>query len=180
MGPVGIPEVYTEAKAAHDKAIKNSMRYILKAWKEFAEIFGREYNPVESYRTEDAEVLLVCMGSICETAMTAVDKMRNDGQKVGLLKIRLWRPFPGQAFRKAMGKAKILAVVDRCLSPGSVCSPVGTELRSLLYKIPGAPKIFDFVAGLGGRDVTVKRFEEIVERAPSAPAAVATGPALIP
>jgi pyruvate ferredoxin oxidoreductase alpha subunit len=81
------------------------------------------------------------------------------------LKIRLWRPFPGQAFRKAMGKAKILAVVDRCLSPGSVCSPVGTELRSLLYKIPGAPKIFDFVAGLGGRDVTVKRFEEIVERA---------------
>ncbi len=165
MGPVGIPEVYTEAKVAHDKAIKNSKRYILKAWKEFEEIFGRKYEPVESYRTEDAEVLLVGMGSICETAMTAVDEMRNQGQKVGLLKIRLWRPFPAQEFRKAVGKTKILAVIDRCLPPGAVCGPVGAELRSMFYKIPGSPKIFSFVAGLGGRDVTVSRFEEMVDKA---------------
>ncbi len=165
MGPVGIPEVYTEAKVAHDKAIKNSKRYILKAWKEFEEVFGRKYEPVETYRTEDAEVLLVGMGSICETAMTAVDKMRDQGQKVGLLKIRLWRPFPAQEFRKAVGKTKILAVIDRCLPPGAVCGPVGAELRSMFYKIPGAPKIFSFVAGLGGRDVTVSRFEEIVDKA---------------
>ncbi len=165
MGPVGIPEVYTEAKVAHDKAIKNSKRYILKAWEEFEEVFGRKYEPVETYRTEDAEVLLVGMGSICETAMTAVDKMRDQGQKVGLLKIRLWRPFPAQEFRKAVGKTKILAVIDRCLPPGAVCGPVGAELRSMFYKIPGSPKIFSFVAGLGGRDVTVSRFEEIVDKA---------------
>ena len=165
MGPVGIPEVYTEAKVAHDMAMKKAKRYILKAWDEFAEIFGRKYNPVESYRTEDAEILLVTMGSISETAMTAVDAMRDDGQKVGLLRIRLWRPFPSQEFRKAIGKAKVLAVVDRCLPPGAVCGPVGAEIRSLLYKIPGAPKIFSFVAGLGGRDVTVARFKEIVDKA---------------
>ena len=165
MGPVGIPEVYTEAKVAHDKAMKKAKRYILKAWNEFEEIFGRRYNPVESYRTEDAEVLLVTMGSISETAMTAVDAMRDAGQKVGLLRIRLWRPFPGQEFRKAVGKTKILAVIDRCLPPGALCGPVGAELRSLFYKIPGAPKIFSFVAGLGGRDVTVERFEEIVDKA---------------
>ncbi len=165
MGPVGIPEVYTEAKVAHDKAIKNAKRYILKAWKEFEEVFGRKYEPVETYRTEDAEVLLVGMGSICETAMTAVDEMRQQGQKVGLLKIRLWRPFPVQEFRKAVGKTKILAVIDRCLPPGAVCGPVGAELRSMFYKIPGCPKIFSFVAGLGGRDVTVSRFEEIVDKA---------------
>ncbi len=165
MGPVGIPEVYTEAKVAHDMAMRKAKRYILKAWDEFAEIFGRKYNPVESYRTEDAEILLVTMGSISETAMTAVDAMRDDGQKVGLLRIRLWRPFPSQEFRKAIGKAKVLAVVDRCLPPGAVCGPVGAEIRSLLYKIPGAPKIFSFVAGLGGRDVTVARFKEIVDKA---------------
>lgn len=165
MGPVGIPEVYTEAKVAHDKAIKNSRRYILNAWKEFEEVFGRKYEPVEKYRTEDAEVLLVGMGSICETAMSAVDKMRDQGQKAGLLKIRLWRPLPFQEFRKAVGKTKILAVIDRCLPPGAVCGPVGAELRSMFYKIPGSPKIFSFVAGLGGRDVTVSRFEEIVDKA---------------
>ncbi len=165
MGPVGIPEVYTEAKMAHDMAIKNSKRYILKAWKEFEEVFGRKYEPIETYRTEDAEVLLVGMGSICETAMTAVDQMRDNGQKVGLLKIRLWRPFPAQEFRKAVGKTKILAVIDRCLPPGAVCGPVGAELRSMFYKIPGSPKIFSFVAGLGGRDVTVSRFEEMVDKA---------------
>ncbi len=165
MGPVGIPEVYTEAKVAHNEALKNSKKVILKAWKEFAEQFGREYHPVETYRSEDAEIILVTMGSISETAMTAVDKMRDAGQNVGLVRIRLWRPFPGPEFRKAAGKAKVLAVIDRCLPPGALCGPVGAELRSLFYKIPGSPKIFSFVAGLGGRDVTVARFEEIVDKA---------------
>ncbi len=165
MGPVGIPEVYTEAKVAHNEAIKNSKKVIIKAWKEFAEQFGREYHPVETYRAEDAETILVTMGSISETAMTAVDKMRDEGKNVGLVRIRLWRPFPGPEFRKAAGKAKVLAVIDRCLPPGALCGPVGAELRSLFYKIPGSPKIFSFVAGLGGRDVTVARFEEIVDKA---------------
>ncbi|NDY42103.1 pyruvate ferredoxin oxidoreductase [Dissulfurirhabdus thermomarina] len=165
MGPVGIPEVYTEAKVAHDQALKASKKVILKAWDEFAELFGRRYQPVETYRSEDAETLLVTMGSISETAMTAVDAMREKGQKVGLVRIRLWRPFPAQEFRKAAGKAKVLAVIDRCLPPGAPCGPVGEDLRAVFYKVPGAPKIFSFVAGLGGRDVTVETFEEIVEKA---------------
>jgi pyruvate ferredoxin oxidoreductase alpha subunit len=165
MGAVGIPEVYTEAKMALNEALKKSKSIVVKAWKEFAEIFGREYKPVETYRTEDAEIMLVTMGSISETAMTAVDAMRDAGKKVGLVRIRLWRPFPGPEFRKAAGKAKVLAVIDRHLPPGAMCGPVGAEVRSLFYKIPGSPKIFSFVAGLGGRDVTVARFEEIVEKA---------------
>ena len=165
MGPVGVPEVYTEAKVAHNEALKASKKVVIQAWKEFADLFGRQYNPVETYRSEDAEVILVTMGSISETAMTAVDAMRDAGQKVGLVRIRLWRPFPGLEFKKAAGKAQVLAVIDRCLPPGAVCGPVGEELRSLFYKVPGAPKIFSFVAGLGGRDVTVDRFTEIVEKA---------------
>ncbi|HID97761.1 MAG TPA: pyruvate ferredoxin oxidoreductase [Thermodesulfobacteriaceae bacterium] len=165
MGPVGMPEVYTEAKVAHSEAIKKSKKVILQGWKEFADMFGRHYNLVETYRSEGAEVLLVTMGSISETAMTAIDKMRDEGQSVGLVRIRLWRPFPGPEFRKVAGKAKVLAVVDRCLPPGALCGPVGAELRSLFYKIPGSPKIFSFVAGLGGRDVRVEHFEEMVDKA---------------
>ncbi len=165
MGPVGIPEVYTEAKVAHDQALKASRKIILKAWQEFADIFGRQYNPVEEYRTEDAEIMLVTMGSISETAMTAVDKMRDEGKKVGLLKLRLWRPFPSLEFRRIAKSAKVLGVIDRCLPPGAVCGPVGEEIRSLFYKVPGAPKVFNFIAGLGGRDVTVERFEEMADKA---------------
>ncbi len=165
MGPVGIPEVYTEAKVAHAQALKASRKVILKAWQEFSDLFGRQYNPVEEYRTEDAEIMLVTMGSISETAMTAVDKMRDEGKKVGLLRIRLWRPFPSLEFRKMAKSAQALAVIDRCLPPGAVCGPVGAEIRSLFYKVPGAPKIFNFIAGLGGRDVTVERFEEMADKA---------------
>jgi pyruvate ferredoxin oxidoreductase alpha subunit len=165
MGPVGMPEVYTEARVAHNESLKASKKVIIQGWKEFADKFGRQYNPVEAYRAEDAEVLLVTMGSISETAMTAVDAMRDRGEKAGLLRIRLWRPFPGPEFRKAVGQARVLAVVDRCLPPGAVCGPVGNELRSLFYKVPGAPRIFSFVAGLGGRDVRVEHFEEMVEKA---------------
>lgn len=164
MGPVGIPEVYTEAKVAHNEALKASKRVILDEWKKFGDMFGRYYNPVETYKTEDAEIIFVTMGSISETAMTAIDGMRDKGEKVGLVRIRLWRPFPSVEFRKAIGKAKTLAVFDRALSPGAVNGPVGSELKALLYKVPGAPKIFNFIVGLGGRDMTIERFNEVLEK----------------
>lgn len=165
IGAVGIPEVYTEAKKVTDEAVKNARKVILKAWDEFADIFGRRYQPVETYRAEDAEILILIMGSLAETAMTAVDKMREAGKKVGLVRLRLWRPFPLMEFRKAISGAKILAVVDRALSPGAVTPPVASEVRSALYSAPKRPKIFSFIAGLGGRDVTTETFEEIVDKA---------------
>ncbi|WP_456433418.1 pyruvate ferredoxin oxidoreductase [Thermosulfuriphilus sp.] len=165
IGAVGIPEVYMEAKKATDEVVKNARKVILKAWNEFEEIFGRRYQPVETYRAEDAEVLILIMGSLAETAMTAVDKMREAGQKVGLVRLRLWRPFPVMEFRKAISGAKVLAVVDRALSPGAVTPPVASEVRSVLYNAPKRPKIFSFIAGLGGRDVTVETFEEIADKA---------------
>jgi len=167
MGPVGIPEVYTEAKVAHSEVIKASKRVIIDEWKKFGEMFGRHYNPVETYKTEDADIIFVTMGSISETAMTAIDAMRENGEKVGLVRIRLWRPFPLIEFRKAIGKARILVVVDRALSLGAVNGPVASEIKSLLYKVPSSPKIFNFIAGLGGRDVTIERFNEILDKAKS-------------
>ncbi len=165
MGPVGIPEIYFEAKKAQDEAFKNTRRVILRVWKDWAQRFGREYHPVETYRTEDAEVVLLINGSLAETAMTAVDKMREQGKKVGLIRFRLWRPFPMQEFRKAVSKIPVLAVIDRALTPGGVGGPLGTEVRAALYNAARRPRVVNFIAGLGGRDITVEDFEEMADRA---------------
>ncbi|QJA05674.1 pyruvate ferredoxin oxidoreductase [Thermosulfurimonas marina] len=165
MGPVGIPEIYMEAKKAQDEAFKNAYKVIVKAWDEFEKVFGRRYHPIETYRMEDAEVALLIMGSLAETAMTAVDRMREAGKRVGLVRIRLWRPFPLRDFVRAVKGVKMLAVIDRALSPGATGGPVATEVRSALYQVPGRPRVVNFIAGLGGRDVTVEDFEEMADKA---------------
>ncbi|MBF0495295.1 MAG: pyruvate ferredoxin oxidoreductase [Deltaproteobacteria bacterium] len=165
MGAVGIPEVYTEAKKQYEDALVRSKSVVIQAWKEFGDLFGRYYHPVETYKTEGAETLLLTMGSVSETAMTAIDKMREAGKKVGLVRFRLWRPFPFEEFFEAVKGVKTLAVMDRAMSPGGPCGPVAAEVRAALYDQPTRPKVFSFVAGLGGRDVQVSDFEEIVSRA---------------
>ena len=108
------------------------------------------------------------MGSMGETVMSAVDQMRDDGQKVGVVRIRLWRPFPVDDFMKAIAGAKILAVIDRALSPGLPAGPVATELRSLLYTKGASHYVADFVCGLSGRDVTRSQFTEMAAEAAKA------------
>ena len=96
--------------------------------------------------------------------MTAIDKMREDGMNIGLLKLRLWRPFPFEEFRQAVRRTEVLIVLDRALSFGGPGGPVCSEIRSALYNEDNKPKIVSFVGGLGGRDITVAGFEEIVNR----------------
>jgi pyruvate ferredoxin oxidoreductase alpha subunit len=165
MGAIVLPTCYTETKKAQDEALKASMPTILKVWQEFGDLTGRYYHPIEEYRTEGAEVLLVTMGGIGETAMWAVDQMREKGRPVGLLKVRLWRPFPFKEFRKAASKARILVVVDRALSYGGPGGPVAGELRSALYNEPKRPLVVSFIAGLASRDVAPFDFIEMVDRA---------------
>jgi len=163
MGPVGMPEVYTEAKVAHDEALKAALPVIVEAWKEFGDKFGRHYNPVETYKTDDAETIIVSMGSISETAMSAVDAMRGEGKKVGLARIRLWRPFPQDEFVQAVKGAKNLAVIDRAMTLNGVCGAVCAEVKSILYDRNLHPNVQNYIAGLGGRDVTVQNFTEMAE-----------------
>lgn len=165
MGPVGIPEVYTEAKKQVEEALLRSKEVILAAWQEFGDRFGRHYAPIETYRVEGAELLLMTMGVISRTAMSAVDRLRDAGRAVGLVRCRLWRPFPSPEFREAVREAKIIAVVDRHISLGAHSGPVCLEVRSALYPLPNRPQVFGFVLGLGGRDVTVHDFCDIVELA---------------
>jgi len=161
IGPFGGPEIFTESKKAAEQALLNSKKTIIKAWKEFNDIFGRQYQPVETYKTEDADTILVISGSMAETAMTAVDEMRNEGKKVGLARLRHWRPFPDEAFKAAVARASRIAVIDRALALGSHGGPLFMEIRSLLYPMEKRPAVFGFSLGLGGRDVTRDNFKYI-------------------
>lgn len=164
MGGFGPPYIYPEMKKAQVVRMEAVPPVIAEHWAAFAEKFGREYRPVETYRTEDAEVLLLTMGSTSETARAAVDHMRDAGRKVGQVSIRLWRPFPFEEFRQAVRGADLLVVVDRAISFGGPGGPYASEVRNALYTEEKRPKVSGFVAGLGGRDITVAGFEEMVNR----------------
>ncbi|MDR0355542.1 MAG: pyruvate ferredoxin oxidoreductase [Deltaproteobacteria bacterium] len=167
IGLLGAPDCYTEARKATDDVLWESKKTVVKAFDEFEKQFGRKYRTVETYRHEDAETVIVSMGSISETAMTAVDEMRDQGHKVGLVRIRLWRPFPEEEFLAAVAKAKNLAVIDRHMVLGCSNGPVALEVKSLLYSSSSRPNISNFILGLGGRDVTRDDFKHIHERAAS-------------
>jgi pyruvate ferredoxin oxidoreductase alpha subunit len=164
MGGIALPGIFTETKKAQEVAIRSSMPKILETWEAFGEMTGRYYHPIETYKAEDAETLLVTMGSFGETASAAVDKMREEGRSVGLVKIRLWRPFPFDAFKTASLNAKQLVVIDRAISVGA-CGPVASEVKAALYEGHQRPSIYNFVAGLGGRDVAPSDFVKMVDKA---------------
>ncbi|MBN2438875.1 MAG: pyruvate ferredoxin oxidoreductase [Deltaproteobacteria bacterium] len=165
MGTLGMPEIFAEAQKSKDTALVNSIKVVKEVWKEWEKLFGRKYEPIQSYRTEDAEIALVTMGSMGETAEIAVDELRKQGVKAGLLKIKLWRPFPHDDLKKAVQGIKVLAVTDRAVSFGGPGGPVCSEIRSSLYAVPKRPKIVNYIIGLGGRDVHVENFMDMVRRA---------------
>ncbi|KTB48503.1 transketolase C-terminal domain-containing protein [Dehalogenimonas alkenigignens] len=162
MGDFAPPVVFTEAKWAQEQAMLSVKPTIIEVWDEFARKFGRPYKPVECYKCDGAKNLLFTMGSFSETAMTAVDKLRQAGVDIGLVRLRLWRPFPFEEFRAAVKDAETLLVLDRCISSGGPGGPVASELKSALYNLDKKPKVVSFVGGLGGRDITVAGFEKII------------------
>ncbi len=163
MGDFAPPIIYTEVKWSQEINLEKSKQVVLDVWKQFGDKFGRYYNPIECYRCEDCDTLLMTMGSYSETAMTTIDKMREEGKKIGLFRIRLWRPFPYDELRETIKNAKTLIVLDRAISYGEG-GPVATEIRSALYPLSHKPKVVSFVGGLGGRDISPADFEKIVDR----------------
>ena len=164
MGDFGPPIIYTEVKWAQEVNLRKSKETIIKVWKEFGETFGRDYKPIETYCCEDAKTFILTMGSYSETAMTAVDRLRDEGMKIGLIRIRLWPPFPFEELRQALADTETLIVLDRAISFGGPGGPVCSEVRSALYDQPKRPKIINFVGGPGGRDITIDGFKEIIKR----------------
>jgi pyruvate ferredoxin oxidoreductase alpha subunit len=164
MGDFGPPVVYTEAKWAQEVAMKSVKPVIMEVWDEFAKQIGRRYLPVEYYKADGAKVLLLTMGSFSETAMTAVDKLQAEGTDIGLIRLRLWRPFPFDEVREAVKNADTLIVLDRALSSGGPGGPVCSEVKAAIYPMAKRPKVVSFVGGMGGRDISRAGFEQIIKR----------------
>jgi pyruvate ferredoxin oxidoreductase alpha subunit len=164
LGAFAVPGIFSEAKKAQDDALIASKPHILAAWKEMSRVIGREYKPVESYRAEGAETLFLTMGTFGETASIAIDSLREKGESVGLIKLRLWRPFPFDELRAALGGAKRVIVIDRAISYGGPGGPVASEIRAAFYGEKNMPIITNFLCGFAGRDVTPKDFTAMYEK----------------
>jgi len=158
-------DVLMEFKYAIHKAMSEGKSCIRKIMAEMTSLTGRDYGGlVEAYRTGDAEVILVAMGSMAGTVKDAVDVLRQEGKKVGLLRIRCYRPFPYEELLAAVRGAKVVAVLDANVSMGSE-GAVGLDVKSRLNGRPGGPMVIDFIAGLGGREVNSTTVRAVVDRA---------------
>jgi pyruvate ferredoxin oxidoreductase alpha subunit len=169
VGCFGPPVIFTEAKKAQDEAMNRVMPYVLEAWEEWGELTGRRYEPIETYRADDAKILVIIQGSLGETASLAIDTLRQDGESVGLVKVRLWRPFPFEQFRDAVMEADLLVVMDRAVSYGGPGGPLASELRSAIYPEAHHPRVVNYIIGLGGRDVAPEDFVRMVRGAQEKP-----------
>ena len=161
VGPYSITDYYMEAKRNQAEGMKHAEEVVLEVAKEFAEISGREYGLFEAYRMEDAEYAVVMIGSAAGTTKDAIDKLREAGEKVGLLKIRLYRPFPAEAIAQALSGVKSVAVMDRAEGYTNHGGPLGADVMSALYRARSQALAVNYIYGLGGRDVRVEDMEGV-------------------
>ena len=156
FGPIGFPNSFMHFKEQQHDAMLKALDIIKKTNNDFKKLFGRSYGNglIEEYNMKDAEYAVVCMGTIVGTARTVVDDLRKQGKKVGLIKLKTFRPFPEDDLIRAVKKLKGLAVIEKDISLGQQ-GAVFTDIRSTMYKVSDS-LVHGFVVGLGGRDVTKK------------------------
>lgn len=154
------PNVYMEMRRNIQEGMEEALSWFPEMEEEFKEIFGRSYGPVEAIACEDAEIILVTSGTITGTSRQLLRQLRGRGEKVGLLKVKLFRPFPAESIRRCLKNAQKVAVIDRDFSFGAG-GIFAQEVRAALCDLTQRPVVFSFIAGLGGRDVTVSDLESI-------------------
>lgn len=161
VGPYSVSNFYFEAKRAQAQALKNAKQVTLDVAEEYEKISGRKYGLFEEYKMNDAELAIVIIGSAAGTAKDAVDRLRAKGVKAGLIKIRLFRPFPAEEIADALKNVKAVAVMDRTESYNDSCGPLGAEVTTALYRVGAKALAVNYVYGLGGRDVKVSDIEGV-------------------
>ncbi len=176
VGPYDVSPYYMEHKMLQAEAMKAAKARILEVAAEFEKISGRSYGLFEEYRMEDAELALVLIGSTAGTAKAAVDKLRDDGVKAGLIKVRVFRPFPGEELARALAGTKAIAVMDKSEGFSAAGGPLFAETRSALYDLNQRPYMVNIVYGLGGRDVKVEDIEKVFDRLADIAVTGETGP----
>lgn len=164
LGPLDLQDYFFEHKRSEIDAMDNVLPIIEKVQKEFGDKFGRYYPIVDEYKLDDAEVAILVMGSTGGTAKVAVERMREKGKKVGLVRARVYRPFPKDAMAKALSKVKVVGVMDRSDTMSTLGGHLYNDARSILYKSDNQPLMKNFVYGLGGRDISIEEIEAIYEQ----------------
>jgi pyruvate ferredoxin oxidoreductase alpha subunit len=168
FGPLDLQDYYIEHKRQQHEATLHARRVVPEVLKAFGELSGRHYHIFEEYWTEDAEIILVVLGSTAGTVRHTVEQMRKQGKKVGVLKLRMFRPFPGEELVRALSKAKVIGIMDKSDSFGADGGPVFSEISAAfgcsetLRGNGQPPLIADYIYGLGGRDVGESLVQEIV------------------
>ncbi len=163
-GPLDLYDYYFEHKRQQAEDIKNSKPIILDVAKEFKKLSGREYGLFESYQLEDAETAIVVLSSTAGTAKTVVDRLREKGKKVGLLKPRVFRPLPYLEIAEALSHLKAIAILDRSDSFGGFGGPLFTEIRSAMMEFGKIPVNINIIYGLGGRDINQEDISGIYDQ----------------
>jgi len=161
------PDYYMEFRENAHESLAESYKVIDEVFEGFYRKFGRRCSRVSEYRTEDAEIILVTIGSMTGTARVAVDRMREKGEKVGLVKVTCYRPFPFKEVTDLAKRAKVVAIVERNISLG-VCGAVYADFCAATANLSDKARVYDYIIGLGGRDILVSDFEKIVQSAKQA------------
>ena len=163
VGPYATSPFYMETKMNQRLAMKNAKKVILDVADEFEKISGRMYGFFEEYKLDDAEVAIVIMGSAAGTTKDAIDALRAKGIKAGLLKIRVFRPFPGEEIAEALKNVKAVAILDRAESFSACGGPVGSEVKAAMFDTGVNVKAVNYFYGIGGRDYTVESATSVFE-----------------
>lgn len=153
MGPLCLTDYYFEFKEQEDRAMREVFKVYKDVEAEFQRVTGRSYGMFETYKTKDADIIILTHSSPAGTAKAVVDALREQGEKIGVLRLKLFRPFPAAELAKELSSSKAVAVFEKCLSFGAPANPLALEVRAALYDLPKKPMVTDFVVGLGGRDV---------------------------
>ncbi|MDF1497873.1 MAG: transketolase C-terminal domain-containing protein [Patescibacteria group bacterium] len=160
IGPLDLFDYFFEHKYQQAQGLENSYKVIKQVDNEFYKLTGRKYDFIEKYKTNDADYIIVALSSTCGTAKMVIDKLRKEGKKVGLIKIRVVRPFPNKQIATALEGAKKIAILDRSTSFGNF-SPIFTEVRSALYNLKKKPDLYNYIYGIGGRNIGIDDIEKV-------------------
>jgi len=163
FGSLDLQDYFFEHKRSQIEAMNTCLPIIEKAHKEFGDKFGRYYPIVDEYKMDDAEVAILCLGSTGGTAKVAVEKMRAQGKKVGVIRPRVYRPFPKDQLLKALAKVKAVAILDRAETMSGQGGHLYNDVRAILYDAKSHPLIKNYVYGLGGRDISIEELESIYD-----------------
>ena len=161
VGPYAVSKYCMEAKKAQAEAMKRAKDVILEVGKQFGEMSGRSYGFFEGYELEDAEYVCVAIGSACGTIKEAIRALRARGIKAGLLKVRVFRPFPAEEIAIALQNAKVIAIMDRCEGYSAQGGPLAADVMAALYRAKNQAEAFNVLYGLSGRDVQVEDIESL-------------------